>query len=482
MSEHIEATSDLDAVASSLKGNLLSLPAKFEAIGFLSAAGVMKKVTFVVPFREVAEQLTFERLLDRHDFDAESLTTPGQRDISQSHADKIATFLQGADRPYLGTLTVAIDESDVRIEEIQRVSPNVSLVRLTIPSTSDNPVIEDGQHRVKGLTQAWQVITEDAKRLPEQQQFSEARNLLEASSIEVTMLLENDASVLSTIFVKMASTRPISSSLIAIMDSSAIQNRLGQMVTRGSIFLADRTSYLSAAAARKLASAKGRGYDPLYPAAAVRSAAASMAGVGVRDRSPDQREGILTALIEKRARDEQRSMEDVLKAVADEVASAVDYAAGRIPGWKQLLAGTTTVSDFKANFVHSSAAGLHVIANVIAVARAAGIDTEAVIDALAEAPWSRYDLRETQRDGEVVRVHELYEGTLVNTAFDTKAGMWRAAPGGATRTTYEAAIKETLRWLADNDQSLRKLTDVSVLQQLGLGGRKVGRPSKQLKV
>ncbi|MEU2856226.1 DNA sulfur modification protein DndB [Streptomyces syringium] len=471
----------IDTVAASIKGDVIRLPAKFEAIGFLSTAGVMQKVSFVMPFRAVAERLTFERLLDRHDFDAESLTTPGQRDLSQSHADKIAGFLQQTERPYLGSLTIAIDEGDVEVHKLLEVSPNVWLVKLAIPSTSENPIIEDGQHRVKGLTQAWNTIMEDAKKLPEQQLYASARSLLEASSIEITLLLESDPSVLSTIFVKMASTRPISPSLIAIMDSSAVQNRLGQMVTRSSRFLADRTSYLSAGAARKLASAKGREYDPLYPAAAVRSAAAAIAGVGVRDRSPDQREGLLTAILERRARDERRPFEHVLTDTATEVAELIDYAANRLPGWKQMLNGSMTASEFKGAYVHSAAAGLHVVANVIAVARESGLDPRPVIDALASAPWSRYDLRESKHDGEDVQVHALFENTLASTAFDSKTGTWKAGTGGATRTSYEAAIRDVLDWLVAGDRAFTPLGDKTVLQRLGLIGGRVGRPRKALK-
>ena len=43
------------------------------------------------------------------------------------------------------------------------------------------------------------------------------RDHLESTSIEVTLLLEDEKDVLSTIFVQMGSTKPISPSLIAVM-------------------------------------------------------------------------------------------------------------------------------------------------------------------------------------------------------------------------------------------------------------------------
>ncbi|MFE1346983.1 DNA sulfur modification protein DndB, partial [Streptomyces sp. NPDC058757] len=172
----------IDEAAEALRGGSITIPSKFEAIGFMSNAGSMGKITFTVPFKEVAERLTFERLLTRHDFDTESLTTPGQRDISEKHADKIATFLTESDRPYLGTLTIAIPEDQVKIEVLQPIASNVSLVKFVVPVTSENPIVEDGQHRVKGLTDAWRRVMQD----PSSEEFSEAREMLEKSSIEMT--------------------------------------------------------------------------------------------------------------------------------------------------------------------------------------------------------------------------------------------------------------------------------------------------------
>jgi hypothetical protein len=473
MTEGHEST--VGAAADALRGGTISIPAKFEAIGFLSNAGTMRKITFTVPFQEVAERLTFERLLTRHDFDTESLTTPGQRDISEKHAEKIANFLTEGNRPYLGTLTIAIPEEQVKVDKLQQVAKNVWLVKFVVPVTSENPIVEDGQHRVKGLTDAWRRVTSD----PVSEEHAEARKMLEASSIEMTLLLEGDPSVLSTIFVKMASTRPISPSLIAIMDSSAVQNRLGQQVTRKSRYLSDRTTYLGAKAAQKLAQSKGRKYDPLYPAAAVRSAAAAIAGVGVRDRTPDQREDILVQIFTERAKREARSLDQIIEASANEIVALIDYAFTHIPGWKQLAFDEITTAQFKADYVHSSAAGLHVIANVIAAARMTEIDDRRVIDYMAELPWRRDDLRSMMRDDVEIQVHELFEDTLVRTAFDVKSGHWRAGQAGATRGAYEEATRKVIKALADAHEDASAIGSLPVLSALGLVTAGRGRPKKK---
>ncbi len=466
--------STLDAAAAAIRGGSVSIPAKFEAIGFMSNAGSMKKITFTVPFKEVAERLTFDRLLTRHDFDTESLTTPGQRDISEKHAEKIATFLTVSNRPYLGTLTIAIPEEQVDVDILQQVAQDVWLVKFVVPVTSENPIVEDGQHRVRGLTDAWHRVTAD----PHSEEFAEAREMLEKSSIEMTLLLEGDPSVLSTIFVKMASTRPISASLIAIMDSSAVQNRLGQEVTRRSRYLSDRTAYLGAKAAQKLAASKGRKYDPLYPAAAVRTAAAAIAGVGVRDRTPDQREEILNQIFTDRAKREGRSLDQIIEVTASEIVASLDYAFTRIPGWEQMAADKLTAAQFKGEYVHSSAAGLHVIANVIAAARLAGLDDRNVVDQLSKLPWRRDDLRRITKDGEEISVHQLFEDTLVRTVFDAKTGAWRAGQAGATRGAYEEATRKVINAITKRSPELEGLEDVAVLSGLGLVTAGRGRPRK----
>ncbi|MFD6292822.1 hypothetical protein [Streptomyces sp. NPDC060205] len=88
-------------------------------------------------------------------------------------------------------------------------------------------------------------------------------------------------------------------------------------------------------------------FTGLYKAAGVRSAASAIAGVGVRDRSPKAREAHLAAV------------------------------------------NTLTVPEFRKRGLHSAAVGLHVIANVIAAARIAGLDPRKVVDVFAGLPWQR---------------------------------------------------------------------------------------------
>lgn len=449
---------------------------KFQKLAFLSYAGVMQKVTFEVPFVEIAERLNFDRLLQRHDYDIDAESLPGNRDITDSHVKKIAEGIQSTDRPYLGTITVAMPAEHVEIEEVQPITERVSLVMITVREGAPNPVIEDGQHRVKMVTTVWPMVKNVTEGTA-----ADVRKYLEDTSVEMTMLLEGDGDILSTIFVRMGSTKPISPNLIAVMDKSTYQNRLGLYVTKHSKLLADRVSYLSTTASRALAAKKGRSFDPLYPAAAVRSTVASIAGVGVRDRTPEQREQILTKIIEDRARVNGTTVDAVIELLGQEIMAILDYAYTQIPGWKEIGKQKLTVAEFKKGYVHSSAAGLHVIANVIAAARLQGLNTHMVINELAKLPWERSALRAARdENGEPIEVHEFFEGTLASTSYDVKSGAWRAGTGGPTRTNYEPAIDKVLRYLSGQKAVLKVLGERETMIAIGLvtARRGPGRPRK----
>jgi hypothetical protein len=77
-------------------------------------------------------------------------------------------------------------------------------------------------------------------------------------------------------------------------------------------------------------------FDALCPAAAVRSAAASIAGVGVRDRSPEQRESLLKLIVDQRAKERSITADAALEQIGQEVVKLLDYAYDRVPGWRDL--------------------------------------------------------------------------------------------------------------------------------------------------
>ncbi|PSR65867.1 MULTISPECIES: DNA sulfur modification protein DndB [Nocardia] len=466
---------DIDTAALASIGKTIRL----QKVGILTHAGKMSKIVFSATFREIGEQLNFEQLLKRHDFDIDS-SRPGNRDIAEAHWHKIAEFLQDSEseRPFLGMLTIAMNPDQVTIEQITPVGEGADLVKFTIFEGAEHPVIEDGQHRNRAAVHAWRQVKDVDD--PDDPRYAVRQRLAE-SSITIEMLLENETDVLSTIFVQMASTKPISPALVAVMDVTKIQNRLGKYVMNKSDLFRNRAGYLGTKAAKELAAQKGKEFEDLYRANAARDAAANLAGVGVKDRSPDQRERLLEEIITRRAKRDGGGESAAIEATGNEIVSIIDYAYRTLPGWREIATGRSDVKSFKSKYVHSTASGLTAIVTVLAAARACGVSTEFVIDVMAKViPWKRDALRDAQdEDGNAAKVHEFFEGTLVVTKLD-KDGMWTAGTAGARRDLYEEATRKIIRALASADARLKPLEQRDTLIAVGLesAARKPGRPRK----
>ncbi|MFI9464151.1 DNA sulfur modification protein DndB [Streptomyces xiamenensis] len=452
----------------------LEAPIKFQKIGTLTMAGAMKKISFSATYKEIAERFNFERLLSRRDFDVES-EQAGNRDIAESHWKKIAESLMTDDRPFVGTLTVALAQDQVEISHLSSLGEGAELVQSTVRESAPNPITEDGQHRITALLDVWKRVKDS-----DDPDHVRVRKLFENSSATIEMLLEDNPEKLAAIFVRMASTRRISASLIAVMDMSTLQNRLGTYVMNHSELFANRSAYLGAKAARALAEKKGKDFDDLYPAAAVRNAAASIAGVGLKDRTPEQREKLLQDIVGGLCRKEQKKQDVVLEDIGREVVALIDYAYKTLPGWREMKRGVLSSKEFKDIYLHGSAAGLYTIANVIAAARQQEISPYLVIDELAKLPWRKDALRPAKdHDGEGIQVHEFFEGTLAITTWDSRRSEWRSGPAGGTRSVYNAAIEKVLSYLG-GIEGLGGLGVVQCAVDLGLTSEtgQRGRPKK----
>lgn len=449
---------------------------KVERFAFMSQAGELQKITWSESMKSLAELWTFENLLSRDDYDLDDDSRPGQRGISSQQVRDIAKGIRTSDRPYLGTLVVGMemDEAFVDIETIEDISEGVSLVKITIYDGGPDIYCVDGQHREMALDLVWAAV-KDA----DEGDALTVRRYIEQSATEMTMLLEGDPDILSTLFIKMASTKPIDASLIAVMDKSSLQNRLGQYVIRNSRLCLRRVAYLPEANHRK----RDAQFTGLYKASGVRSASAAIAGVGVRDRSPNLRETHLEEVIKQQV-GKGATGDEAIEHLGAEIVELLDYAFDRIPGWCELSTGTLSVAEFRKDYLHSAAAGLHVIANTIAAAKMAHLDPRKAVDALAELPWRRDALKTHAADEEVgtpeTAGHCFFEGTLAKTVWDDRGLCWRASASGATRAGYEAAISHVLRHIATEHPELKEIASDATFTQLGLIARKrgPGRPKK----
>jgi hypothetical protein len=454
-------------------------PIDLQKIGLLTRAGVMEKITFTATIREIAERFNFQRLLARHHFDIDS-SQPGNRDITESHWKEIEDFLLEDERPFLGTIVVAMrrDPAFVEIENLGAAGECVDLAKMTIYGGAEKPIIEDGQHRNMGAIAAWNTVREldEETATPEELKL---RSRLAESSVTIEMLFEHERDVLSTIFVKLGKTKQIPPALVAVMDRSAIQNRLGTDVMNKSDLFRHRTTYLGAKAGKELATSRGRDYESLYTADAVRNAAANLAGVGVRDRTPKQREDLLDTIVKERMQIGQLSEDAVIDAIGSEIAATIDYAFRTLPGWREVHNGRLTVNEFKDLYVHGTAAGLYTIVTVLAAAKAAGVSTQLATDVMAKViPWRRNALRDGRdTNGLPCKVHDFFEGTLVQTAQD-KDGEWKAGTMGARRDMYQSAAEKVLRAIAKEDSALRPIAEHRTFVKLGLASAGRGRPKK----
>jgi hypothetical protein len=443
-------------------------PIVLQKIGIRTFAGIMEKLVFTATIREVGERFNFQKLLARSDFDTES-TQAGNRDITESHWKNIEQFLEEDERPYLGMFVVAMDRDEAEIELLQQIDECAHLSKLTVRAAAERPTLLDAQHRTLGAIAAWALVRDlDPETATEEQ--LELRERLAGSSVVIEMLFEHERDILSTIFVNMGSTKPITKDLVAVMDRSKIQNRLGADVTDKSDLLRHRTTYLGVKAGRKLAQKRGREYESLYAAGAVVDAAAIIAGVGVRDRSPQQREDLLHKVIREKKRAAGISENAAIDALGTEIAALLDYAYDRLPGWDEIKRDKKTVDDFKDEYVHGTAAGLKVIAIVLAAAKAAGVSPQRAIDVMAKAvPWRRDALRDGQdEDGNYAKVHEFFQGTLVKTVEDDKTGKWKAITAGARRDLYQLAADKVLRAIAAAEPTLKPIASLSTYSAVGL--------------
>lgn len=413
---------------------------------------------------------THDEIITRQDYELEGIE-PGQRAMSEDHVKRIKRGLRRhAAKLVTGCFVLAIDPGGVHFDE-KRV-PLDGAAHLNFTKAHLRPGfrtwIVDAQHREKAVRELWQETI--AAAAAGQLGAEELASLLRVSSVPVLFLLEGDRDEISRIFVTMASTRPISPSLIAVMDREQFSNRLGLEVARRAKLLgADRLAFQTSGATG----------DKLYTAAAIRSAAANVY-IGFRDRTPDMREDNLRALFEREGLDPDDDATVV--EGADIVVALFDHAYERMDGWRQLRDGMLTPKEFRANYLHGTPAGLYTLAGVLCAARLApAVDPNHVIDLLADnISWRRGQRIETE-DGALR--HPDFEATLVRTTrvLDDAGNTigWKSATTGGARTAYEAATRQLIERLIELDPDLNEMNSDPVLMEMGLKARRArGRPRK----
>ncbi|MHC3449707.1 DNA sulfur modification protein DndB [Streptomyces prasinus] len=438
----------------------------FETLAFKTEVGEMPTYTFTLAVPELLRIVKELGLVVRNDFSLDG-DDYGNRPLDRKHVARIAAGLtQRPDTP-IQMISLAIpaelDGAPTHkwTRARARMSGSVELGHLRLYQDV-NAHIQNGQHTLAALESV--MSGDDAH----------AKEVLSRSSAPIQLLVQSDRNEVNRIFVIAGQTKPISPALIAALDQSSYANRLGVQVGRSARLFTDdreRLVYLSSSASQ----------GALYSTAHVRGFSAAIF-IGFKDRTPDAREANFRAVLEGRCNgggnlDEELDAE--LDAVVTEVVQVLDYAYGRMPGWRELQGGELTPKEFRAAYLHGAPAGLYVIGGALGAARFCGVPLPKVVDALAALEWQRaaYEL-----DNGGKAVHPVFDGTLVRfeeVRRDDGTNEWAPTTTGGARTNYEAATERLLGVLSNMDNSFADLASSSTLRHLGLrAAARRGRPRK----
>lgn len=456
-------------------------PVRVQAAGQRFWAGDMKAINTTLPLATIV-RLSTDQAIFRQDFELD-VNKPGNRPVDPAHVERIKnSMLANASHLMLGAAILACDPKAIQVEGEWPDAAAGKLVDTRpfgLKAGYDMFTI-DFQHRAEAIRRLYEeivggVVTGDIER-------KEIERLFAKSSIPVVIVLERDPAQITHMFVSLAQAKPITPSLVVAMDRFDPSNKLAlDVARRWSLLNRDRKHPASGMEYLKGAPTG----DKLYAAAAVRSAVAT-ALIGFRDRTPVLRNQNLAAELQALY---GKTDEEAMKRAANWIVSMLDYAAEKLPGWRELSAAKSkddykeALSAFKRSSLLRSSGGLSVVTGVICAARIAGLDGKRVIDEMADATrlgWRREDIRsERSEDGGRTASHRFFEGMLTKTEVREQDGksvtVYKSA--GGTRAQYEPATRRVLEYLA-RDKEMKALASKPVLVALGLESEGRGRPRK----
>ncbi|MGV9251826.1 DNA sulfur modification protein DndB [Streptomyces sp. NPDC003697] len=434
----------------------------FETLAFKTMVGKMPTFTFTLPVPDLLRLVKELGQVVRNNFSLDS-DDYGNRPLDTKHVARIAAGLTERPDTPIQMITLAIPEELNGAPTYQwtraraRTSGPVELGQFRMYRDAIAHT-QNGQHTLAALQSVMDGNATDAKEE------------LARSSVPIQVLVQSDRNEVNRIFVIAGQTKPISPALIAALDQSSYANRLGVQVGRNARLFTDapeRLVYLSSSASQ----------GALYSTAHVRGFAAAVY-IGFRDRTPDAREENLRKVLEEHC-DSEWSLDEELDVAVNEIVEVLDYAYGRMPGWRELQSGELTPKQFRAAYLHGAPAGLYAIGGTLGAARFCGVPLPKVIDALATLEWHRATY-ELNNDGKAV--HPVFDGTLVRfekVRHDDGTAGWAPTTTGGARTNYEAATERLLRLLSTADSSFSNLASPSTLRHLGLRATaRRGRPRK----
>jgi hypothetical protein len=461
-------------------------PVRIQAAGQRYWAGDMRAINTTLPLSTIV-RLSADQAIWRQDFELDA-DRPGNRPVDSHHVERIKeSMIANAEHLMLGAAILAVDPDAIQVEGEWPKAEEGKFVdtRVFGLKAGYDMFTIDFQHRKEALVRLYEEIVRGVAQGALDN--DEVRRLFNKSSIPVIIALEKNPARITHMFVNLAQSKPISPSLVVVMDRFDTANQLGLAVAKRWNLLnhypgrpAGGLEYLTGAPKK----------ETIYSAAALRSAAASVL-IGFRDRSPEQRNRNLTAALKELY---GKADDKALERAATWIVDNLNYAADKLPGWRDLTHAKgdeeykKAMVEFKRTSLLKSAGALSMVAGVLAAARIAGVDAKRVIDEMADTgtggiAWRQGDIRRTtdSETGEPRAKHRFFEGLLTKTETrQADDGSWQTIykTSGGTRSQYEPATRRVLERLS-KDKAFKELTTKPVLMALGLeADRRPGRPRK----
>lgn len=306
----------------------------------------------------------------------------GNRIRSADHVNGIRDYLALERDPILNALVVYADSSDLTFHPVPGLE-NVGHLSLRLGARLD---IGDGQHRAAGVTE----LLREARELPED---DPERERIMSLDLSLLIVADNDPGRRAQDFVDLQrNAKPPPGSLGASMDRRHPINRFALGVARNaSLFDGGRRIEF-------LKDSVGKLSGKLYSFQALRQFVIILL-IGSSQRTRAGLESVADAAVEA-------DFDSAMNHVVD----MLDQLAARLPGWRDVLYSDILVSEFRATYVHSSAAGLYALGLALYRARQDQIDEHLAISALGEIDWRREPEDTSVFDGTLLHLVEGPDG------------------------------------------------------------------------
>ena len=326
----------------------------------------------------------------------------GNRVRSKEHVAAIVEYLKDEENPILNSIVVYARGSDVTFEQAAGLT-DVGHLRVKIGTTFD---VGDGQHRCAALAQ---VIVD----LEDTDEDDPRRKRLQSMSVPLLVVVDDDQARRAQDFVDLQrNAKPPSGSLGSSMDRRHAINRFTLKIAKASDltndgqrieFLKDTVSKLS---------------GKLYTFQAFRQ----FVTVLIIGSSQRTRAGL------EKAADEAVS-NGQYAAEYNRVLDILNTAAHTMPGWSEIMDGSLIVAEFRADYLHSTAAGLYTLGLALYQVHNNGGDIDEAIAKAARIDWRR---EPADREGK-----SFFDGTLILKVEEDDGSISRKLASG--RPAWEAA-------------------------------------------